>query len=277
MRTPHWIAFSPWPLALSLVVGCSGDDGRVLGSVGRAQITRPEFERKLNDVAQEYQSYLMTPDGRRQFFNILVREKLILAAAQDSPVPQSREFRDELDRFETDQRERLREYREHLLSQMWREALRRDGTLAVSDGEVDSYYEQHPREVALRHILVSTPEEAKTVVQQLRAGASFKALAKTRSVDAETAASGGEVPPFIYGELLPELGDVAFAMKQGEIAGPVRSQFGYHIVKKETERRLPREKLRERIRRLLENKKLDQHLESLQPRYAVKIHDPQFR
>lgn len=257
--------------------GCSRGEGKVLASVGSASVTRSEFERKLSDVAQAYRSYLMTPDGRRQFFDILVREKLMLAAASDSAVAGSREFRDEMERFDAEQKQRLKEYREYLLTKMWIDALRRDGTIAVGEPEVNAYYDKHPKEVSLRHILVSGPEEAKAVVKQLRSGASFKTLAKAKSEDAETASEGGVVPPFIYGELLPELGDVAFQMRVGEIAGPVRSRFGYHIVKKESERTLPREKARDRVRRLLEKKKLDQHLEAMRPRYPVRILDPQFQ
>lgn len=259
------------------LAGCSKGGDAVLASVGRAEVTRSEFERKLNDVASEYQTYLMTPDGRRQFFNILLREKLMLAAAQESAVAGSTEFREEITRFEAEQRDRNREYREYLLAKMWLDALRKDGIIAASDEEVDGYYDKYPKEVSLRHILVSSPEEAKALVKQLRGGANFKALAKTKSVDPETSGEGGAVPPFIYGELLPELGDVAFQMKIGEIAGPVRSQFGYHIVKKESEKILARAAVKERVRRLLEKQKLDKHLESLRARYPVKIVDPQFQ
>jgi len=269
----RWALFA---LPLLLVLGCNRG-GKVLASVGSADVTRAEFERKLTDVAQEYQSYLMTPAGRRQFFDILVREKLMLAAASDSAVVRSAEFRTEMDRFDAEQERRQKEHREYVLTKMWIDQLRKDGVITSSDAEVDAYYEKHPKEVSVRHILLAGPEEAKVMVKQLRAGANFKALAKTKSMDVETAAEGGEVKPFIYGELLSELGDVAFQMKVGEIAGPVASRFGYHIVKKESEKTLPKEQARDRIRRLLEKKKLDQHLEALRPRYPVRILDPQFQ
>src|SRR5512135_283087 len=126
------------PLLL-LAAGCSRGD--VLASVGSAQVTKAEFDRKLSDVAQEYQSYLMTPAGRRQFFDILVREKLMLAAATDSPVARSAEFRDEMERFGAEQQRRLKDYHEYLLTKMWIEAQRRDGAIAVSDAEVEAYYQ----------------------------------------------------------------------------------------------------------------------------------------
>jgi peptidyl-prolyl cis-trans isomerase C len=258
------------------IAGCSRG-GKVLASVGSAEVTRAEYERKLTEVSPEYQSYLMTPAGRRQFFDILVREKLMLAAASDSPVVRSSDFRTEMDRFDAEQQQRQKEHREYVLTRMWIEQLRKDGVIASSDAEVDAYYQKHPKEVTVRHILLGGPEEAKVLVQQLRAGANFKALAKAKSMDAETAASGGEVQPFMYGELLPQLADVAFTMKVGETAGPVRSEFGYHIVRKESEKTLPKEQARDRIRRLLEKKKLDQHLEGLRPRYPVRILDPKFQ
>jgi len=260
-------------LAFAAGLGCSKAEDSVLASVGSTRITRSEFQRRLQDVAQEYQGYLMTPQGRRQFLNVLIREKLVLAAAQESPVSRSPEFKAELDRFRAEQEGRYQEYRDYLLSKMWIEALRSDGTIHVTDKEVEAYYRKHPREVMVRHILVSSPEEGKLLVQKLRAGASFKNLAQARSLDVETASRGGSVPPFLYGELLPELGEVAFQMRTGEIAGPVRSQFGYHIVRKDGERPVALDKARERLRRLLEKQKLDGYLEQMRTRYPVHIQE----
>jgi parvulin-like peptidyl-prolyl isomerase len=83
--------------------------------------------------------------------------------------------------------------------------------------------------------------------------------------------------PSIYGEVIPDLEDIVFRMRVGEIGGPIRSKFGYHVLKKESERRLSLEDAQERIARLLEKQKLDLHLREVQGKFPVEVVDEQFK
>ena len=82
------------------------------------------------------------------------------------------------------------------------------------------------------HILVSTEAEAKQILEQLKNGASFEELAKTKSIDKLSAARGGDLGTFGKGDLLPEFENVIFKLKVGEISGVVKSSMGYHIMKR---------------------------------------------
>ena len=261
---------------LTLAAGCRGRDA-VVAKVGPLRISESEFQRKLLDVAQNYQNYVATPNGRRQFLDILIREKLILAAAQASDVPRSVEFRDRLDRLKSDEDERLREGRDYLLTRLWLDDLRRRGVLRVTEDDIRDYHRKHPAGVEMRHILCASPAEAEAVAKKARGGASFAALAKAVSLDAATAADGGRMAPAFYGEVIPDLEDIVFRMRVGEIGGPIKSKFGYHVLRKDAQRTLDLAQAHDRIAQILEKQKLDRYLQSVLEKYPVEVVDEQFK
>jgi parvulin-like peptidyl-prolyl isomerase len=248
-----------------------------VAKVGPLKISESEFQRKLADVAQNYQNFVATPNGQRQFLDILIREKLILAAAQDSEVPRSVDFRVRLDRLKAEEEERLREGRDYLLTRMWLDSLRGNGTLKVSEDEVRDYYRRYPLEVEVRHIECASPVEAEELAKKARGGAGFAALARDHSLDAATAVDGGRMPPALHGEIIPELEDIVFRMRVGEIGGPIKSKFGYHVLKKESEHKVDLGEAHDRIARIMEKQKLDRYLQSIQEKFPVEVVDEQFK
>ncbi len=248
-----------------------------MAKVGSLTITQSEFQRKLGDVAEGYQSYVLTPNGRRQFLDILIREKMVLAAASASDVRKSREFKDEYAKLRADEEERLREGHDVLLTRLWLEDLREKGILGVSDEDARDYWRKHPEAVDVRHILVATSAEAEQIAKRARGGGSFSALAKQYSLDASTAHDGGRMKGSLYGEIIPDLEEIVFHMRVGEIAGPIKSKFGYHVIKKESERRAKFEDVKDRIEGLLEKQKLDRYLQSIQEKFPVEVVDEQFK
>jgi hypothetical protein len=93
-------------------------------------------------------------------------------------------------------------------------------------------------EVHARHILVNTEEEAANIIQQLKRGADFSALAAKNSKDAGSAKQGGDLGFFIHDAMAKSFADEAFVMKVGEISDvPVKTEFGYHIIKIEGKRK----------------------------------------
>lgn len=109
----------------------------------------------------------------------------------------------------------------------------------VTEAQLDTAYrkflEENPpqRQLTARHILLETEEAAKEVIAALDGGADFAELAKERSTG-PSKANGGELPPFKAGEMVPEFSDAAFAMEVGSHSKvPVKTQFGYHVIKVE--------------------------------------------
>jgi len=105
------------------------------------------------------------------------------------------------------------------------------------EAKAKEYYESHKEDykideeqVRASHILVATAEEAQNILDQLNAGADFAELAKKYSTDG-SAADGGDLGFFVYGDMVQEFSDVAFATEVGKISGIVQSENGYHIIK----------------------------------------------
>jgi peptidyl-prolyl cis-trans isomerase C len=90
-------------------------------------------------------------------------------------------------------------------------------------------------EVHARHILVGTEEEAKAILEQLKGGADFATLAKEKSKD-PGGKDGGDLGYFTKAQMVPEFAEVAFKMFPGQLSNPVKTQFGWHIIKMEDKR-----------------------------------------
>jgi peptidyl-prolyl cis-trans isomerase C len=113
----------------------------------------------------------------------------------------------------------------------------------VTEDAIKTVYEAdlkaHPPQPEIRaaHILVKTEDEAKAIIDQLKGGADFAALAKAKSIDTASGKEGGELGWFSRDTMVKEFSDAAFQMQKGDISKtPVKTQFGYHVIKIEDSR-----------------------------------------
>jgi len=94
-------------------------------------------------------------------------------------------------------------------------------------------------EIRARHILVKTEDEAKAIIAELKSGANFADLAKAKSTG-PSAAQGGDLDYFTRDAMVPEFADAAFALAPGTFTEtPVKTQFGWHVIKVEDRRTAP--------------------------------------
>lgn len=141
--------------------------------------------------------------------------------------------------------------------------MKREVDKAVTDQAVRAFYDEQigkaPREteVHARHILVETEDEAKRIAQELKNGADFAELAKKETKDPSGKASGGDLGWFTKEQMVPEFADAAFKLNPGQVSEPVKSGFGWHIIKLEEKReKAPPsfEEVKDRIRAFLERR-----------------------
>jgi peptidyl-prolyl cis-trans isomerase C len=131
--------------------------------------------------------------------------------------------------------------RNRLLMEM---LLKDAGKSALSDAAEHQVYDdavkqvKSEQEVHARHILVPTEDEAKAILAQLKGGADFAVLAKEKSKD-PGAAEGGDLGYFTKDQMVPEFAEVAFRLDKGQLSDPVKTQFGWHIIKVEDKRIKP--------------------------------------
>ena len=116
-----------------------------------------------------------------------------------------------------------------------------EGKAATTEEAMKKVYDEAAKqiegeqEVHARHILVETEDEAKAIVAELKKGADFAELAKKKSKD-PGASDGGDLGFFTKDQMVPEFSSVAFSLEPGKISDPVKSQFGWHVIKVEEKR-----------------------------------------
>ncbi|MBT2679945.1 peptidylprolyl isomerase [Bacillus sp. ISL-35] len=110
-------------------------------------------------------------------------------------------------------------------------------SIKVTEEEMKTYFEENKgtfdqnEQVKASHILVKDEATAKEVKKELDSGKDFAELAKEYSTDASNADKGGDLGYFGKGEMAKEFEEAAFGMKVGEVSAPVKTDFGYHIIK----------------------------------------------
>jgi len=86
---------------------------------------------------------------------------------------------------------------------------------------------------------VPTEDEAKAILAEIKKGTDFSELAKQKSKDPGAAAEGGDLGYFTKEQMVPEFAEVAFKLEKGQVSDPVKTQFGWHIIKVEDKRAKP--------------------------------------
>ena len=140
-----------------------------------------------------------------------------------------------------------------------------------TDAEIKAEYDKFKAqaqgtEYRARHILVEKEDEVKALAAQLKGGASFDELAKKHSKDPGSAQRGGDLVFARPESYVPEFGQAMAKLKKGETSEPVRSQFGWHLIRLDDTREAqfpPLEEVRERIAQQLVQNKLQAYQQGL--------------
>jgi peptidyl-prolyl cis-trans isomerase C len=142
----------------------------------------------------------------------------------------------------------------------------------VSDAEIQAEYDKFKgqsggTEYRARHILVETEDQAKTLIAQIKAGGSFEELAKKNSKDPGSGENGGDLDFASPGSYVPEFAQALTQLKKGEMTeAPVKTQFGYHIIKLEDTREAkfpPLEEVKAQIQQRLAQQKLAKYRDEI--------------
>jgi len=152
---------------------------------------------------------------------------------------------------------------------------------AVTEEEVKAAYDkeaarvQQTERVRARHILVGTEKEAKEILARIEKGEKFEDLAKQYSLDGSKD-YGGDLGYFSVGEMVPEFSKAAFALKKGEVSQPVKTDFGWHIIKLEDRKTgvaQPYDQVKAAIRNILVRKKVQEVVDQTRAASKVEILD----
>ncbi|CAG0910981.1 unnamed protein product [Cyprideis torosa] len=152
----------------------------------------------------------------------------------------------------------------------------------ISDEEVKARYDKEvaamtpEKQVRARHILVKSEEEAKAIIEELDGGADFIELAKEKSTG-PSGPNGGDLDYFGKGQMVPEFEAAAFALENGQYTKePIKTQFGFHVIKKEDERDEPLptfEEAKDQVRQIVMREKYFDTVEQARETITVEITD----
>src|SRR5436190_3827542 len=214
-------------VALALFAGSPvRAEDKVLAKVNGVEIKESDVALAEEELAPSLQQ--MDPASRKDnVLGFLIDLQIVAKAAEDKKIENTDDFKKRL----TFTRKRL----------MMDSLLAAEGKAATTEEAMKKVYEDASKqitsevEVRARHILVETEDEAKAVVEELKKGADFAELAKKKSKD-PGASDGGDLGFFTKEQMVPEFSAVAFVLEPGKISDPVKSQFGWHVIKVEEKR-----------------------------------------
>src|SRR3954467_11802374 len=202
------------------------EDNPVLAKVNGVEIRQSDVALAEEELAPSLQQ--MDPAAKKDnVLSFLIDLRIVAKAAEDKKIENSEDFK-----------KRLAFTRSRLLMD---NLLAVEGKAATTDEAMKKVYEEASKqitgemEVHARHILVETEDEAKAIAEELKKGGDFAELAKKKSKD-PGASDGGDLGFFTKEQMVPEFSAVAFTLEPGKISDPVKSQFGWHIIKVEEKR-----------------------------------------
>lgn len=199
-------------------------EGKVLAKVGNLTVTEDEVNEMIMSLMQRGQN-LNTPEGRKMVLDQLVANRLFLLDAGKNMYEYNAEFKAQLQKVKEDM----------LVNFAMGKAL--ESVKPATDDEVKKFFEENKERfqkgesVNASHILVDTEEKATELLAKINAGEiSFEDAARENS-SCPSSENGGNLGEFTKGQMVKEFDEAVFAMEVGEIKGPVKTQFGFHLIK----------------------------------------------
>ncbi|TMN23024.1 peptidylprolyl isomerase [Lentibacillus cibarius] len=266
----------------------SGDDSKIVAETDAGNVTKDEFYQELKErYGEDVLREMVTVEVLDDKYD--VSEKQIDKEVQNVKDQLGNQFQTALKRqgFKDEQA-----FRKMLkLSLLQEEAVAED--MDISEKEMKEKYERMKTEVQAQHILVQDEKTAKEVKKKLDNGGDFAKLAKEYSEDTKTKDEGGKLGYFSTGKMTPAFEDKAYSMETGKISEPVKTDYGYHIIKvtdkRETEKdigsfkdnkdgirrdiinqRMDVQKAREKVNGLLDDANIDVKVKDLKGIFAQK-------
>jgi peptidyl-prolyl cis-trans isomerase C len=212
--------------AMSLGVLANAASATVLAKVNGKEITDEDLKIVAEDLGPSLPPQLQGKAREAYLLDYLIDGELIAQKALADKLDQDPEFP-----------KKLAYIREKLLMES---VLRKLSKEAATDAAMKKTYdevakEQKPEtEVHARHILVATEDDAQAALKRVKAGEDFAKVAKELSKD--PGSEGGDLGWFTKDRMVPEFADAAFKLEVGQISEPVKSQFGWHVIKLEGKR-----------------------------------------
>ncbi len=246
-------------------------DDAVVAKVGNLEIHQSELDLAVANLDPQL---AQLPDDQKKVaaLSAAIDVKLLASDATAEKLDQTDDFKKRM-QYLTDRELHNAYFKKHVVD-------------TVTDADVKARYDKEvaalpkQEEVHARHILVKTEDEAKDVIKQLDAGKDFAELAKEKSTDPNKD-DGGDLGYFTRGRMVKEFEDAAFSLEKGTYSKtPVKTDFGYHVIKVEDKRDAPPppfEQVQDQVRQLVMRDKYLALLNDAKAKAKVEITDETLR
>ncbi len=194
-----------------------------LAIINNKAIYESDIDEMIEQMGQRGAAY-RSEQGRAIILEQLIAQRLFLADAMRNLYEREPEFKAQLAKV-----------KEQMLIQY--SINKAVGSVKVTDAEAKKFFDENPEQfagqstVSASHILVDSEEKANEILTAIQNGEiSFEDAAKEYS-SCPSGAQGGSLGEFGRGQMVPEFDQACFSMEEGELRGPVKTQFGYHLIR----------------------------------------------
>lgn len=200
-------------------------ENKILATVNGKEITENDLNMAMTRFPQENQAFFATEQGKAQLLEQLISFELVSKYAADEKLNETEEYKEQLEILKKD-----------LLIQAGVKKVL--DAVTITEEEVKDFYDNNQgmfkgeASVRAKHILVDSEEKAKEVKSAIDGGVSFEEAAQEHS-SCPSSSQGGDLGFFTRGRMVPEFEEAAFELAVGEVSEPVKTQFGYHLIKVE--------------------------------------------
>lgn len=249
--------------------GSLGSEDHIVGIVGKETIT----ERDIRLALPNYDTALssLSPPQKVQIMRQIITQKILAAEGRKLELDKSSAF--EARKKSLFDAALARQTVEHFVKNAGK----------IDQTRVKSFYDENMRlyrddKVRASHILLKTKEEAETVLGRLKTGENFAKLAKEKSIG-PSSIKGGDLGFFKRGQMVPAFDKAAFSLAKNEIGGPIRTPYGFHLIKVTEIRKgeiTPYKEVESKILKQMVAKKLEAYIQDLRKTVKIVIKDPRF-
>lgn len=241
---------------------------KILAVSAGHEITERELNELIANYPPEQQVYLSNPQARDEVLEQLIGFHLFAKMAEDEKIKESREYKETLEKMKNE-----------LASHMAATSV--IDKVTVDEAEIKKYYDENPKDfiaggqVSARHILVEDKGQAEKIAKEIAQGKDFAQAAREYST-CPSSEKGGDLGYFGKGQMVPEFEKAAFGGEIGKVLGPIKTQFGYHLIlveDKKEERAVTYKEIKDELySQLLQRKKQQVYAETvkaLEEKYGV--------
>jgi peptidyl-prolyl cis-trans isomerase C len=257
-------------LALVFAAGCGKNQGHVVAKVGDRKITAEEIDRFLSHAGARFASADQELSFKRQLLDSMINQNLLIIGAYEHNLDNHEEV------LRAIEGEKIKFLLDALID---KEIVSKS---MPSEAEIKDWYVRMGEEIKVSHIVVDSLATAEEVLAKLKDGAPFGELAVKYSQDQSVKRNQGDLGWVSWGMMVDEFQNAAFRLKPGEVSAPVKTDFGYHIIKlidrRKVEHRPSYAESKDYIRNLImdrrQQKLAREYQEMLKEKYPISIEKP---